>query len=227
MFTNNKILFIINKDGGNMRLRNVKNASNIISESKYVIKDISKYYGCFNKLFNNNNSINLEIGMGKGNFLIEMAKKYPDINFIGVERYESVIVRAVQKIEKEELNNIYLMNIDAKDIDKIFNKEIDTLYLNFSDPWPKKKHEKRRLTSNIFLDKYDKIFVSNPHIIMKTDNINLFAYSLVSLSNHGYIFNKVSLDLTNEEVDNVLTEYESKFMSLEVKINYLDAIKRR
>ena len=111
-------------------------------------------------------------------------------------------------------------------MDRVFDHEITTLYLNFSDPWPKKKHAKRRLTSPIFLNLYDNIFKGNPHIVQKTDNIGLFAYSLETLSNYGYKFNRVSLDLANEDIDNVCTEYEKKFMSLGVKINYVDAVKK-
>jgi tRNA (guanine-N7-)-methyltransferase len=164
--------------------------------------------------------------MGKGDFLIGMAEKYPNINFIGIELYESVLVRAVQKLDNLELNNIRLINIDAKLLDTVFDHEIDTIYLNFSDPWPKKRHAKRRLTSNIFLSVYDNISKNNVHIIQKTDNINLFAYSISSLSTYGYTINRVSLDLANEDIPNVYTEYEKKFMSNGERINYLDAVKK-
>ena len=206
-----------------MRLRNVKNALDILNNSKYFINN--NYQGKWAKFFKNDNPISLEIGCGKGDFLIKMAQIYPNINFIGIEKYESVLVRAIEKINNLELNNIYFMNIDALQLNNYFNKEIDTIYLNFSDPWPKKRHAKRRLTSPIFLDVYDQIFKSNPHIILKTDNLILFAYSLETLSSKGYIFNKVSLDLANEDLFNVETEYETKYINLGYKINYLDAVK--
>ena len=208
-----------------MRLRNVKNANIIVENSKYIIKNPEDYIGKYKELFNNDNKINIEIGMGKGDYIIGMAKMYPNINFIGIEKYESVIVRAIEKLEKEELPNLKLIRMDALNIDKVFNKEIDTIYLNFSDPWPKSRHHKRRLTSQIFLKLYDKIFISTPHIIQKTDNIGLFAYSIESLSQYGYKFEQVSLDLENEELPNVESEYEKKFKSQGVKINYLDAKK--
>ena len=208
-----------------MRLRNVKNAKTIVENSDYVINNPEDYIGNYNSIFNNENPINIEIGMGKGDFIIGMAKKYPNINFIGIEKYESVMVRAIEKLEGIKLDNLKLIRMDAIEIDKVFNKEINTLYLNFSDPWPKKRHAKRRLTSSIFLSLYDKIFIGIPHIIQKTDNINLFASSIESLSKYGYTLEKISLDLKNEEIDNVVTEYENKFMSMGTKINYLNAKK--
>lgn len=209
-----------------MRLRNVKNAKEIVNNSNYVINNPEEYIGNYKKKFNNNNPINIEIGMGKGNFIIGMAEKYPNINFIGIEKYESVMVRAIEKLNNIDLPNLKLIRMDAKDIDKVFNKEIDTIYLNFSDPWPKTRHAKRRLTSPYFLELYDKIFISTPHIIQKTDNILLFASSIETLSNYGYTFDKVSLDLKNTDIDNVTTEYEEKFMNMGVKINYLNAYKK-
>lgn len=208
-----------------MRLRNVKNAASIVENSNYVINNPKEFIGKFQSLFNNDNPINIEIGMGKGDFIIGMAQKYPNINFIGIEKYESVMVRAIEKLENIELPNLKLIRMDAIEIDKIFDKEINTIYLNFSDPWPKKRHAKRRLTSEIFLKLYDKIFIGVPHIIQKTDNIGLFASSLVSLSKYGYTLEEVSLDLKNEDIDNVVTEYENKFMNLGTNINYLNAKK--
>lgn len=208
-----------------MRLRNVKNALSIVESSSYVIKNLEEYKGKYKGVFNNDNPIHIEIGMGKGDFIIGMAKKYPHINFIGIEKYESVMVRAIQKLDEEDLPNLKLIRLDAINIDEVFSNEIDTIYLNFSDPWPKKRHAKRRLTSSIFLEKYDHIFKGNPHIIQKTDNIALFGYSLSSMSIDGYTLNKVSLDLEHEDIDNVCTEYEKKFMSMGVKINYVDAVK--
>lgn len=209
-----------------MRLRNVKNAKEIVNNSEYIILEPNKHIGKYKEIFKNNNPIRIEIGMGKGDFIIGMAEKYPNINFIGIEKYESVMVRAIEKLENKNIKNLRLIRMDAITIDKVFNKEIDTIYLNFSDPWPKTRHSKRRLTSDIFLKLYDKIFISTPHIIQKTDNILLFASSIESLSKNGYTLEKVSLDLKNTDIENVLTEYETKFMNMGVKINYLDAYKK-
>ena len=209
-----------------MRLRNVKNASLILNESKYFIKEPDKYLNKVYTLFDNNNPINLEIGCGKGQFIINMAKKYPNINFIGVEKYESVLVRAIQKADQEDIPNLRFICMDAKELNTVFNHEIDTLYLNFSDPWPKNRHSDRRLTSHIFLSVYDNIFKGDCKIIQKTDNIILFASSISSLSTYGYTIEKVSLDLHNTYIPNVETEYEEKFSGLGFKINYLEATKK-
>ena len=202
-----------------MRLKNVKGANDIIVKGIYYIDNPSIYKGKWNKLFNNNNPIYIELGMGKGDFIINNAIKYPDINFIGIEKYDSVIVRAIQKSNELELNNLKLIRLDVINIDTIFDKEIDKIYLNFSDPWPKKRHAKRRLTSNIFLDKYSKIFKNNYIIEMKTDNIDLFNYSVESLKNYGYVIEYITNDLHSENIDNIETEYEHKFSSKGIKIN--------
>ena len=209
-----------------MRIRNIKNAKDIVNNSDIVIKNPKDYKNKYNKLFNNNNPINLEIGMGKGDFIIDMALKNPDINFIGSEKYESIIIRAIKKIAELEIPNLRIICSDAKELDEIFGQEIDTIYLNFSDPWPKKRHAKRRLTSELFLPIYDKIFKGRKRIIQKTDNINLFEYSLVSLSKYGYTLIDVSLDLHSTDKENSITEYEKKFSAKGYKINYLEAIKK-
>lgn len=209
-----------------MRLKKVKNAENIVNESKYIIKNPSEYKGRFNELFNNNNPISIEIGMGKGNFIIGMAKLFPKINFIGIEMFDSVIVRAVQKLDDENIPNLRLIKMDAKDIEDVFYKEIDTIYLNFSDPWPKKRHAKRRLTSHEFLKKYDSIFKGEKKIFQKTDNKDLFSYSIESLSTYGYTLKNVTLDLHKNEIENnVMTEYEAKFKKENVEICRLEAYK--
>lgn len=210
-----------------MRLKNVKGANEIIVKGKYYISNPNDYIGKWNLLFGNDNPIKIEIGMGKGDFIIENAIKYPDINFIGIEKYDSVIVRAIQKSNEIDINNLKLIRMDALNIDNVFDKEIDTIYLNFSDPWPKDRHEKRRLTSPIFLEKYDNIFESSKHIVMKTDNIDLFNYSLESLEKWGYKINYKTNDLhkSGNICDNIMTEYEKKFVKLGVKINKLDATK--
>lgn len=210
-----------------MRLRNVKNAKEIVNNSDYVITRPEEYKGKYkSEIFKNNNPIHLEIGMGKGNFIIDKAIKNPNINFIGVERYESVLCRALEKLEKLNLNNVKIICIDALLLSNVFDKEIDTIYLNFSDPWPKKRHAKRRLTSHIFLPVYDHIFENKKTIIQKTDNVGLFESSIVSLSTYGYIIEEISLDLASTGWENSLTEYEAKFMSEGIKINYLKATKK-
>lgn len=195
-----------------MRLKCVKGAKEKVESSPYLIKDITRKKGKYKEIFNNDNPIYIEIGMGKGNFIIENAKKYKDINFIGIEKYDSVIVRAVEKLENLELPNLKLIKMDATNIEDIFFKEIDLVYLNFSDPWPKERHEKRRLSSSTFLKRYDNIFKNKKRIIMKTDNRKLFEYSIISYTNYGYKINEISLDLYNDQIENnIPTEYEIKF----------------
>lgn len=209
-----------------MRLRNVKNAKEIVNSSKYVLQNPKELKGKFQTVFNNDNPICIEIGMGKGQFIINMALAYPKINFIGIEMYESIVCRAVQKLEKmDNVPNLRLICCDAKELEDIFAKEIDKVYLNFSDPWPKKRHAKRRLTSEVFLKVYDKIFKGQPTIIQKTDNESLFESSVVSLTNYGYKIDEISLDLHNTDKPNILTEYEEKFSKKGVKIKYLKATK--
>ena len=202
-----------------MRLKNVKGANDIIVKGIYYIDNPSIYKGKWNKLFNNNNPIYIELGMGKGDFIINNAIKYPNINFIGIEKYDSVIVRAIQKSNDLELNNLKLIRLDVINIDNIFDKEVDKIYLNFSDPWPKERHAKRRLTSKIFLDKYSKVFKNDNVIEMKTDNIDLFNYSVDSLKDYGYVIEYITNDLHSENIDNIETEYEHKFSSKGIKIN--------
>lgn len=209
-----------------MRLRNVKNSNEIIENGKYYIKNPEDYKGKWNSLFKNNNPIHIEIGMGKGKFILDNALNYPNINYLGIEKYDSVIVRAIQRTNDIELNNLYLIKIDALNLLNIFDKEIDTIYLNFSDPWPKKRHAKKRLTSEVFLNIYDKIFRNTKKIIMKTDNIDLFNYSKESLENNGYKIEYLTNDLVKENISNIMTEYEEKFTNLGVKINMLIATKR-
>lgn len=208
-----------------MRLRNVKNKEEIMSHSKILVLDPKIYFGRWHQLFGNNREIRVEIGMGKGQFIVEMAKRYPEINFIGIEKYDSVIVRALEKVD--ELPNLRLIRMNALEIDEVFQKEISTIYLNFSDPWPKKRHHERRLTSQTFLKKYDSIFEDNPCIIQKTDNLSLFEYSLLSLSQYGYIFRDLSFNLYKREdlAWNVPTEYEMRFHAAGFPIYYVVAEK--
>lgn len=209
-----------------MRLRNVKGAKEIIDNSPYIIKNPNDYKGNYQKIFENNNPIHIEIGMGKGDFIIENAKKYPNINFIGIEKFDSVIVRAVQKLENEEIPNLKLIKIDANEIDDVFDKEISVIYLNFSDPWPKAKHAKRRLSSEIFLNKYDSVFVDKKRIIMKTDNRKLFEYSIKSFTDYGYKIEDISLNLYEDDIkNNIPTEYETRFHSRGCLIYKVDVSK--
>jgi len=197
--------------GDFMRLRNVRGASEIIENSLYVIKNYEDYKGRYNLIFSNNNPIHIEIGMGKGDFIINMAKKYPNINFIGIEKFDSVLVRAIEKVD-EDIPNLRFIRMDATDIENVFYKEIDTIYLNFSDPWPKNRHEHRRLTSEKFLKRYDSLFSNDKKIIMKTDNRKLFEFSITSFTDYNYKIEEISLDLYNDDIkDNVPTEYERKF----------------
>ena len=209
-----------------MRIRNLKNTEELVNNSSYLIKNPIDYKGNWNKVFNNSNPIHLEIGMGKGNFIINMALKYPNINFIGVELHTNVIARACKKLEELNINNLKLINVNADSLDDIFDKEIDLIYLNFSDPWPKKRNAKRRLTSELFLNIYDKLFKNEKIIKLKTDNKGLFESSIISLTNYGYLINDISLDLHNTDIDNVETEYETKFKNMGINILYLEAIKR-
>ncbi len=209
-----------------MRLRNVKNAKEIVKNSPFVVQNPQEHKGKYKELFGNNNPIHLEIGMGKGNFILDKARKNPDINFIGLEKYDSIVCRALEKAEVQQPSNLKIMCVDALELADIFDKEIDVIYLNFSDPWPKKRHAKRRLTSHVFLPIYDMVFSGIPTIIQKTDNVGLFESSVVSLSTYGYTIEEISLDLASTGMENSLTEYEAKFMSLGTKINYLKAIKK-
>lgn len=208
-----------------MRLKHVKGAKEKIEASSYLILNPNEYKGQYKKLFNNNNPLHIEIGMGKGSFIIGMALKYPDINFIGIEKYDSVIVKAVNRLEEINIPNLKLIRFDATDIESIFDHEIDTIYLNFSDPWPKNRHEDRRLSSKVFLKKYDNLFKDDNTIIMKTDNRKLFEFSIMSFNNYGYKIEDISLDLHNDDLkDNVETEYETKFVKLgnpiyKIKVN--------
>ena len=210
-----------------MRQRNVKNKESIINNSKYFISNPTLYKGKWHTLFNNFNPICIEIGMGKGKFIIENAKKYPSINFIGIEVIDSILALALKKIDTE-LSNLYMIRLDANNILDVFNAEIDKIYLNFSDPWPKKRHEKRRLTSPLFLEKYDLVFKNDNHIIMKTDNKDLFSYSIKSLNNYGYYIDYLTFDLENEkDPDNIMTEYEEKFTKLNNPIYKIEVTKKK
>lgn len=208
-----------------MRLRNVKNKDKILSSCDILINNVKDLKGSWNSVFGNNNPIYIEIGMGKGDFIIENAIRYPDINFIGIEKYDSVLVRAIEKLPNN-IDNLRFVRMDAKEIDEVFDCEVDRIYLNFSDPWPKDRHYKRRLTSEVFLDKYENVFRKDKEIHQKTDNRGLFEFSLISLVNHGYKLVDISLDLHNSNRENIITsEYEKKFVAKNNNIYYLVAKK--
>ncbi|MCK8624241.1 tRNA (guanosine(46)-N7)-methyltransferase TrmB [Apilactobacillus xinyiensis] len=198
-----------------MRVRNKPWADDFIKDHpEYIVEDPEKWIGKWSQKFSKDQPIHIEIGMGKGKFIIEMAKKFPNINFIGVEIQKSVIALALKKLVSEKLDNVILVHTDGAGVNTFFNHhEISTIYLNFSDPWPKKRHAKRRLTSPKFLDSYAEVLKKDAPLVFKTDNRGLFEYSLVTFNNYGMHFDYVSLDLHNspENEDNVETEYENKF----------------
>lgn len=210
-----------------MEYNKIKNANVIIDKSSYIIKDPENYKNKWNTLFGNNNPICLELGMGRGSFIIEMAMKHPNINYIGLELNESQIATALEKLERQNLKNLKLIWADANNIINFFGKEIDTIYLTFSEPWPKKQDEKKRFTNISYLKSYDRIFKKNKHIILKTDNKILFASAIESLSDYWYIFNKVSLDLHNDERkiedEDIMTDFEKQYVKENRPIYYLDA----
>lgn len=203
-----------------MRLRNITGSREIIGESEFVIHEPEKQKGNWSEIFGNNNPVHIEIGMGKGRFIMDMAKAHPDINYIGIEKYSSVLLRAIQKMEQEEqpLPNIRFIRMDAETIAEVFGEEeVDRIYLNFSDPWPKDRHAKRRLPSREFLARYHKILKKDGQLEFKTDNKELFMFALEELEPAGWKAQKVSYDLHHDEEmmkGNIMTEYEEKFSSI-------------
>lgn len=199
-----------------MRLRKVKHAKKYIeNNASLVIPNPESKYGKWSEVFNNSNPIEVEIGCGKGKFVFEKALNNPNINYIGIEKFDSVIVRALEKLLENPLKNVRLLRFDAEDIEKVFKKgEINTIYLNFSDPWPKNRQAKRRLTSERFLKRYSKVLINNGIIIQKTDNFSLFEFSMMSfVNNKKYIIEEINLDLyKNLPKDNVQTEFEKRFV---------------
>lgn len=193
-----------------MRLRNVKNKDEILNASPYLVRNPEENIGKWKEVFGNDKPIYIEIGMGKGKFIIENAMKYPEINFIGIEKFDSVLARSLPKIP-EGLDNLLIIRMDALNIEKVFSKEIDRIYLNFSDPWPKARHHLRRLSSKVFLEKYDNIFVNDRVIYQRTDNQGLYIYSLMSYSENGYVLSNITFDLHKDKEDLITTEYEDKF----------------
>lgn len=208
-----------------MRYNKVVNADKIINSSSYLVKNSEMYKNKWRNVFGNNNPICLELGMGRGSFIIGMAKKYPNINFIGLELDVNQTATAVKNTSGMKLDNLKMICADANNIIDYFGKEIDTIYLTFSEPWPKKQDEKKRFTSINYLKLYDRVFKKNKHIILKTDNKILFQSGLESLSSYWYTFDVVSLDLHYDErnIKNVMTDFEMQYYKEHRQIYYLDA----
>ncbi len=201
----------------NMRLRHKPWAEEkLMNHPQYVVSEPEKWRGKWHELFGNNHPIHIEIGTGKGRFITEMAKANPEVNYIGIEAYTSVIVTALDRAIDAEVPNLKLLNKNALKLEEFFGQgEIERVYLNFSDPWPKKRHEKRRLTYKSFLKMYEHVLVNGGEIHFKTDNQGLFEYSLMSFSEYGLKLKYVSLDLHNSDFQgNIMTEYEEKFSGL-------------
>lgn len=199
-----------------MRLRHIPGAEQMIEESPYVVQKPEERKGKWDQVFGNHNPIYIEVGMGKGKFIMELARENPDINYIGIERYSSVLLKAIQKREQMELSNICFLCIDARNMADIFAEgEISGIYLNFSDPWPKDRHARRRLTSPRFMEVYDKILGKDSAVEFKTDNRGLFEYSLESVPESGWRIKEYTFDLYHSEMSegNIMTEYETKFAS--------------
>ncbi len=205
-----------------MRLRNVKNKEEIMANCPFLITDPKTYCGKWHQVFGNDNPIYLEIGMGKGKFLKENALKNKNINYIGIEKFDSVIAMAIKKIP-EDIPNLRIIRMNALDIDTVFNNEIDLIYLNFSDPWPKKRWYHRRLTSPIFLAKYQKIFKDVNRIEMKTDNEDLFIYSLETLSSFNYHLSDISFNYHKTHENIIMSEYEERFQRMGKNVYHLFA----
>ena len=203
-----------------MRLRNVTGSREVIAESRFVVPEetLKEMPGKWHDLFGNQNPIFVEIGMGKGKFIHTMAKAHPEVNFIGIEKYSTVLLRAVQKMEMEELPNLKFLRMDAEEIAEVFGKgEVARIYLNFSDPWPKDRHAKRRLPSREFLARYDHILAKDGWIEFKTDNRALFDFAVEELEPAGWRAKVLTYDLHGDEAlmeGNVMTEYEEKFSAM-------------
>ncbi len=200
-----------------MRLRNVPGSRDTIAESPFTVKEETTKKGLWNKeVFANDNPIHIEIGMGKGQFIMTLAEQNPHINYVGIEKYSSVLVRAIEKQEEKNLPNLFFIRMEAENIADVFAPdEVDRIYLNFSDPWPKDRHAKRRLTSVQFLERYEHILKKEGHVIFKTDNKDLFDFSLeqAGLADNWELLNH-TFDLHNSEyvVGNIMTEYETRFV---------------
>ena len=213
-----------------MRLRNVTGSREYIADSKYVVHNPEECKNKWSEVFGNQNRIRIEIGMGKGKFIMQLAKENPEINFVGIEKYSTVLLRAIQKMEVEELPNLVFIRMDAEDINEVFGKgEVDRIYLNFSDPWPKARHADRRLTSTKFFAQYDKVLAKEGVVEFKTDNRLLFEFSLEQVEEAGWKLLAHTFDLHHDasmNVGNVMTEYEEKFSNMGNPIHKLIAARK-
>ena len=200
-----------------MRLRNIKGSKEFIEASPFVIQTPEEYKGRWKDCFHNDNPIHIEIGMGKGQFIHQLAEQNHHINYIGIEMYSSVLYRALEKREQTDLSNLYFLRFDAKYLNNIFEKnEIDRIYLNFSDPWPKDRHAKRRLTSSLFLAIYHNILKDDGYVQFKTDNRDLFDFSVETVEqSEKWHIDHISYDLHHSQFleGNIMTEYENKFVA--------------
>ena len=200
-----------------MRLRNVPGARDVMDANEYVYTEPEGMAGTWSQIFGNNNPVHIEIGMGKGRFITTLASMNPDINYVGIEKYSSVLLRAVEKQDELCLPNLRFIRMDAENITSVFGKEeVDRIYLNFSDPWPKDRHAKRRLTSRQFFARYDEILKSTGRVEFKTDNRSLFDFSVEEVNEAGWKLSVCTYDLHNDEKlveGNVMTEYEERFSS--------------
>lgn len=198
-----------------MRLRNVTGSREVIAESHFVVHEPAAQKGRWSEVFGNDHPIHIEIGMGKGRFLMDLAAANPEINYIGIEKYSTVLLRAVQKMEAQEPANLRLVRMEAEEIGEVFGKgEVAKIYLNFSDPWPKDRHAKRRLPSRQFLARYHEILAADGRIEFKTDNAELFDFALEEAASAGWKIEAVTRDLHHDEkmlAGNIMTEYEEKF----------------
>lgn len=196
-----------------MRLRKVKGAFETLSnDTKYFIINPKDYKGKWNSIFQNDNPIHIEVGCGKGQFMMGLAATFPDINFIAIEKYDSVLVRTLERISTIDLKNLKIILLDALMLEEVFDKgEVSRIYLNFSDPWPKNAHAKRRLSSYVYLNIYRNILACDGEIFQKTDNRKLFEYSIESFSQNDWYLSNISLDLHKTDQFNITTEYEDKW----------------
>jgi len=212
-----------------VRLRNIKGADEAVAASSFVIHDEETKAGTWNEIFGNDRPVHIEIGMGKGRFIMDLARQNPEINYVGIERYSSVLLRALQKMEEEPLPNLYFICMDAGNLTKVFAPgEVGRIYLNFSDPWPKDRHAKRRLTSPEHLKCYDAVLARTGQLEFKTDNEALFDFSLDSIQESGWQLLGCTRDLHHDPTmneGNIMTEYEEKFSSRGNPIYKLTAVR--
>ena len=211
-----------------MRLRNVEGSIQAVEEHERVISNPKVYRGKWHEFFGNIHPIEIEIGMGKGDFIIENALKYPNKNFIGIEKFSAVLYRATEKLDAmEAIPNLVFLRFDAIDIHEIFEEdEVQKIYLNFSDPWPKDRWAKRRLTYHKYLEKYTLFLQASGSIEFKTDNNPLFEFSLEEIEDSKFRIIELTRDLHRSEYkpDNIMTEYETRFLKQNKKINYLKLV---